>query len=65
MKIYAFFMLLGVFLTLLIPETKRITLEQLAAEADDTASGIPASGHGLTEEMKPEADSNDEKPTTA
>jgi MFS transporter, PHS family, inorganic phosphate transporter len=65
MKIYAFFMLLGVFLTLLIPETKRITLEQLAAEADDTASGIPAAGHGVVEEGKPEADSNDEKAATA
>jgi PHS family inorganic phosphate transporter-like MFS transporter len=40
MKIYAFFMLLGCFLTLLIPETKRITLEQLAGEREDTASGI-------------------------
>lgn len=40
MKIYAFFMLLGCFLTLLIPETKRITLEQLAGEKEDSASGI-------------------------
>jgi len=40
MKIYAFFMLLGCFFTLLIPETKRITLEQLAGEKEDTASGI-------------------------
>lgn len=40
MKIYAFFMLLGCFLTLLIPETKRLTLEQLAGEREDTASGI-------------------------
>jgi MFS transporter, PHS family, inorganic phosphate transporter len=40
MKIYAFFMLLGCFLTFLIPETKRLTLEQLAGERDDTASGL-------------------------
>ncbi len=40
MKIYAFFMLLGCFLTLLIPETKRLTLETLAGEKEDTASGI-------------------------
>jgi len=44
MKIYAFFMLLGCFLTLLIPETKRLTLEQLAGEKEDTASGITDSG---------------------
>jgi hypothetical protein len=46
MKIYAFFMLLGCFLTLLIPETKRITLEQLAAEAEDSASGVRGRGFG-------------------
>ena len=40
MKIYAFFMLLGCFFTLLIPETKRITLEQLAGEDTDTASRL-------------------------
>lgn len=40
MKIYAFFMLLGCVLTLLIPETKRLTLEQLAGEHADTASGL-------------------------
>jgi MFS transporter, PHS family, inorganic phosphate transporter len=32
MQIYALFMLLGCFTTLLIPETKRLTLEQLAGE---------------------------------
>lgn len=40
MKIYAFFMLLGVGLTFLIPETARITLETLAGETVDTASGL-------------------------
>ncbi|EGP83347.1 uncharacterized protein MYCGRDRAFT_101590 [Zymoseptoria tritici IPO323] len=34
LQIYALFMLLGCFTTLLIPETKRKTLEQLAARAD-------------------------------
>jgi PHS family inorganic phosphate transporter-like MFS transporter len=38
MKIYAFFMLLGVFLTFLIPETARKTLENLAGEESDTAN---------------------------
>lgn len=32
MEIYALFMLVGIFTTLLIPETKQITLEQLAGE---------------------------------
>lgn len=32
MKIYAFFMLLGCFTTLLIPETKRKTLEEMSGE---------------------------------
>lgn len=34
MQIYAAFMLAGVFTTLLIPETKRKTLEELAGEYD-------------------------------
>lgn len=60
MKIYAFFMLLGCFLTLLIPETKRLTLEHLAAEAEDIASDIPGGDAAMN---KPEAaaDSHDEK----
>jgi MFS transporter, PHS family, inorganic phosphate transporter len=40
MKIYAFFMLLGIFLTLLIPETKRLTLEHLAGEPTNAATGV-------------------------
>lgn len=32
MEIFALFMFLGIFTTLLIPETKRKTLEQLAGE---------------------------------
>lgn len=40
MKIYAFFMLLGIFLTLLIPETKRLTLEHLAGDPTDAVAGV-------------------------
>lgn len=47
MKIYAFFMLLGCFFTLLIPETKRITLEALAGEKEYTASEV-TNGVGST-----------------
>lgn len=36
MEIYALFMLMGCFTTLLIPETKRKTLEQLAGEVPGT-----------------------------
>jgi hypothetical protein len=32
MQIYSLFMFLGIFTTLLIPETKRLTLEQLSGE---------------------------------
>ncbi len=34
MQIYALFMFLGIFTTLLIPETKRKTLEELSGEFD-------------------------------
>jgi hypothetical protein len=34
MQIYSLFMFLGIFTTLLIPETKRITLEKLSGEYD-------------------------------
>lgn len=34
MQIYSLFMFLGIFTTLLIPETKRKTLEELAGEWD-------------------------------
>jgi hypothetical protein len=67
MKIYAFFMLLGCGTTLLIPETKRMTLEQLAGESADTASGV--NGHPDSYdryEQKPGLDNtNDEKVTPA
>jgi len=41
MQIYALFMLLGCFTTLLIPETKRKTLEQLAGEVPGTPEYDP------------------------
>lgn len=41
MQIYALFMLLGCFTTLLIPETKRKTLEQLAGEVPGTPEFDP------------------------
>ncbi|KAH6709092.1 major facilitator superfamily domain-containing protein [Leptodontidium sp. MPI-SDFR-AT-0119] len=45
MQIYALFMFLGIFTTLLIPETKRKTLEELSGEYDlqnETITGAPA-----------------------
>ncbi|KAK3677370.1 acid phosphatase pho5 [Recurvomyces mirabilis] len=41
MQIYALFMFLGIFSTLLIPETKRLTLEQLAGEVPGTPQYDP------------------------
>jgi len=41
MEIYALFMFLGIFTTLLIPETKRKTLEQLAGEVPGTPEYDP------------------------
>lgn len=41
MQIYSLFMFLGIFTTLCIPETKRLTLEQL--------SGEDPVGHGVAE----------------
>ena len=47
MQIFALFMFLGIFTTLLIPETKRKTLEELAGEVPGTANYDPvSSGHG-------------------
>ncbi|KAK5126222.1 acid phosphatase pho5 [Meristemomyces frigidus] len=48
MQIYALFMLCGCFSTLLIPETKRLTLEQLAGEVPGTPqydAGNVSGGH--------------------
>ncbi len=47
LQIFALFMLLGIFTTLLIPETKRKTLEELAGEVPGTSNYDPVtSGHG-------------------
>jgi PHS family inorganic phosphate transporter-like MFS transporter len=47
MQIFALFMLLGLFTSFLIPETKRKTLEELAGEVPGTAMYDPVSaGHG-------------------
>lgn len=46
MQIFALFMLLGILIILLIPETKRKTLEKLADEMFDTTNYDPVnSGH--------------------
>ena len=46
MQIFALFMLCGIFTTLLIPETKRKTLEELAGEVPGTANYDPImAGH--------------------
>ena len=46
MEIFALFMLCGAVTTLLIPETKRKTLEELAGEVPGTANYDPAAaGH--------------------
>ena len=42
MEIYAVFMFAGIFTTLLIPETKRKTLEQLAGEVEGTPEFDPS-----------------------
>jgi PHS family inorganic phosphate transporter-like MFS transporter len=40
MQIYSLFMFLGIFTTLLIPETKRITLEKLSGEYDMSGESV-------------------------
>jgi PHS family inorganic phosphate transporter-like MFS transporter len=50
MKIYAFFMLLGCLTTLLIPETKRKTLEEMSSE--DDAVGFVENNVPLDQERK-------------
>lgn len=47
MQIYALFMFLGFFTSLLIPETKRKTLEQLAGEVPGTPEYDPTHGRHL------------------
>ncbi|KAJ5032347.1 uncharacterized protein L3040_008953 [Drepanopeziza brunnea f. sp. 'multigermtubi'] len=49
MQIYSLFMFLGIFTSLLIPETKRKTLEELAGEYD--FQGEPAAGAGAGDDV--------------
>lgn len=50
LEIFALFMLCGVFSTLMIKETKRKTLEELAEEDDYATRGLPShSGEGVLE----------------
>lgn len=55
LEIYALFMLLGIFTTLLIPETKRLTLEQLAGEVPGTPQYDPvlAGRHAVRTDSDP------------
>ena len=47
MQIYSLFMFLGIFTTLLIPETKRLTLEQLSGEESmETEPAVPEAAQG-------------------
>ena len=46
MEIYALFMFLGIFTTLLIPETKRRTLEELSGEEPAAADALAQYHHG-------------------
>jgi PHS family inorganic phosphate transporter-like MFS transporter len=48
MQIFALFMFLGIFTTMLIPETKRKTLEQLAGEVEGTPEYDPENCRGAT-----------------
>ena len=61
MEIFALFMLCGVFTTLLIPETKRKTLEQLAGEVPDTPEyDAFAAGHSKRNSIPVETNGSDE-----
>jgi PHS family inorganic phosphate transporter-like MFS transporter len=54
MQIYSFFMFLGIFTTLCIPETKRKTLEELSGDDVDAhlASGASAPDNNSEEAPK-------------
>lgn len=66
MQIFALFMLCGIFTSLLIPETKRKTLEELAGGVPDTKNGDPAMSSGnpkRLEEGTATSSDNDITPT--
>ena len=52
MEIYALFMLLGVFTTLLLPETKRRTLEELGGEEPAAAAALRMNDHSPSGSME-------------
>ena len=56
MEIYALFMLCGIFTTLLIPETKRKTLEQLAGEVPGTPEYDPNLAGRMSDSRNDSAD---------
>jgi PHS family inorganic phosphate transporter-like MFS transporter len=58
MQIFALFMLCGIFTTLLIPETKRKTLEELAGEDVSPVSSAPAISHSQYAEKGADGESN-------
>ena len=63
LEIFALFMLCGVFTTLLIPETKRKTLEQLAGEVPGTPEYDPElAGHTAGSERRYDSDPSDGSP---
>ncbi len=59
LEIFALFMLCGCFTTLLIPETKRKTLEQLAGEVpgtpeyDPKLAGLTSQSHDYSKDKHP------------
>ncbi|KAK5094869.1 acid phosphatase pho5 [Exophiala xenobiotica] len=60
MQIFALFMLCGIFTTLLIPETKRKTLEELAGEVPGTSNYDPESaGHRRASHVVPDNSSGE------
>jgi MFS transporter, PHS family, inorganic phosphate transporter len=50
MQIYSLFMFLGIFTTLLIPETKRLTLEKLSGEYDMSGEAVREPGSEVGQE---------------
>lgn len=61
MEIFALFMLLGCFTTLLIPETKRMTLEEICEKYHDEIDSTKLSKERYVQEESYEQDSNELK----
>ena len=61
MEIFALFMFLGIFSSLLIPETKRKTLEQLAGEVPGTPEYDPRLARGGPAEVYASSDPSREE----